>query len=471
MPQQNPFADLGGKPVDADNPFADIGGKPVPEGPGMLKRAGQLAYEYLVPSPRGAFRMGGAALGGTIGAPSGAGLAIGGALGAAGGEGLYQIIQGLRGAPGTPRTSAESLAGAGEAAGLGALQEFGGPYISKGISKAAESSIAKTVQRILKPATDAMKEAMESTSLELSQRMPVALTRKRLLAKIEPQVGSLRQAVDGAYAYIRAKAPNLRISSVPIRQVIQNARDAEFVKGKVITGSEPLVQQYDDLLEFLSKKVPGPPVSKQVPTGLLDPSGKPIMRTVQAPTTTTGPEDLTMDEFRKVKAGWDRAINYARSSLAKDPIREAAFRDGADAIRALQHQISPELAIADHQFSIWKDALDSLTKYVRGEVGREPRFDIGRFLGHTGVTGGLGYALGGVTGLELAGGAEVAGTIAQKIYQSTAWRTAIDMPTKKLIVNLLNRGKVQEAVGLFLSQAGQGALQPGETVSLSPAPQ
>ncbi len=438
---------------------------------------GQWVYETLVPSSRDVFRMGGAAIGGTTGTLGGpAGLAIGGALGGAGGEGLYQIIEGLRGASDAPKTTSESLAGIAEAGTLGELQEWGGPVISKGISKVAESSVAKSVQRILKPATDSMKEAIESASMDLARQMPVALTRKRLLTKVQPLVDTMRQAVDTAYATVRTQKPSLVVPTDPILNVIQNAKAAEFVQGQPIPESRPLIQLYDDMIAFLSRQTAGPPrlisraTTTQVATGIRNASGQMTYRTVwtpaqYAPTTQTVARQMTLDEFRQIKTRWDKAINYARSSLSRQPEREEAISKGADAIRALQHQISPELAVADHTFSIWKDALDALTKTTRSDIGRDPKFDMGRFLGHTGVAGGLGYALGGVTGAELVGGAEIIGTAAQHIMQSTAFRTAT-MSTKQNVIRLLNQGKTQKAVGFLMSQTASKTLRAGETVLL-----
>src|SRR5262245_49955539 len=110
------------------------------KGPSLMERVQQ----YL-PSPRTAFQVGGATIGGalgTAGAP-GLGTVAGGALGAGAGESLYQMVQRLRGASDVPQTSGEAASQIGSAMSGGALQEGMGVALFK-VGNALATRIYRT---------------------------------------------------------------------------------------------------------------------------------------------------------------------------------------------------------------------------------------------------------------------------------------------------------------------------------------
>lgn len=146
--------------------------------------------EYL-PSPRTAFQVGGATIGGALGTPAGGplGTVAGGALGAGTGEALYEAVQRFRGAGDVPTTSNESLGRVGSAMSGGALQEGMGIALPAAGQKLAERLYRTT----LKPSTTlTAKEATAVTKNLLSERIPVSPAGMR---KLDSTVKGLNQQV------------------------------------------------------------------------------------------------------------------------------------------------------------------------------------------------------------------------------------------------------------------------------------
>lgn len=384
-----------------------------------LTDAGTFAVNNR-PSLRNTLRTGGAIGGGIIGAGAGAvtgpgaiaTTAAGGAAGASIGESAYQIFDRLvRGGNDSPKTAEDALLAHGGAAVGGALQEGGGAVLGAGVSALSKRLMQRQVELILAPAGQAMKADVGEAAAALAENMPLAATRKGLLDKVNSKVDVLGKGVEDAYTSIRTNFPQLRVRSAPIVKALTDARDAYKVGGNTIPGLEGIVADYDKLINGIGSN-----------------------------------PNLTVDEFKAIKRGWDEAINWSRNAQARTPAMEKALTTGANAIRDTLHTISPTLEKADSAYSLWKTAQNSLQNKVTAGVGVE-NFPIGKTLFAGTVGSGVGSALG-------AGPAEgaAAGEVLNALMSTTAYRTA-SVATKRAVDKAISEKATQKAIGLILAQS------------------
>lgn len=409
-------------PAPVTSPAAPV------ESQSLVDKVGQY-----MPSARTAFRVGGGAIGGAIGAgggtiasaptiagtPIGAvgGAAIGGSAGAAAGESLYQMIQRLRGAD-SPQSAGEAAQALATAAGQGAFQEVIPAAITAKLPGALQRGSVETVGRLARAGPEGERAVVREVAKDAIPNIKVSGSDAGVLKQWQSQLAQASHELERAY---NAVPQNTKFKSGPFVGALQGLRDKLLVNGKIPPGAKPQVDAYDEMLEWF----------------------------------TSNPS-FSIADLRRNKQIWDNLVKWTRSSLSKEPAKEQAYEEGANLIRAMIAGPFPKIAAANRQVHTWKTLVDSLSRADTKQFGT-----MSARLGDLApavVGAGIGTALGGPAGGGLGA---TAGVLIRELVQTAAWKTA-SIPARQFAIQAIQRGDVQAAVKALSA----GAVQAGTKVTI-----
>lgn len=397
----------------------------------MPKSLFEKIIAYL-PSGRDAARMTGGMIGGALGFAGGTvagtpiagvpGAALGGAAGASIGESLYQLGSGEV-AEQSPQEAATKQTGA---LIQGTTQEAIPAFISSRIPPFLKSGASRNVAQVLGPSSKGEKEAVGKITDDLVDDIPFGATSDELLTKFKVKLDKAGSKLEDVYNQLPQA---MGIRTTPVRDALVKSRDSLKIKGQYPPGTAAQVSAYDELIEWFN--------------------ANPSMK---------------ITELRKNKQLWDKLVNYWRGGLAKEPIKESVYAEGANNLRQLMHNIFPELERANRQVHIWKTGTDVLGESATKEIGRMsvllPTFRSGA------LGGAVGYSLGGPAGAGI--GSTVA-LLTSELTQTTAWKTA-SILARRNAIKLLNNGNIQGAIKALTAVGAGGAVKAGEKISLKEKP-
>lgn len=386
------------------------------EPPGLLERAGKWALHTI--EEQGPV-MGGAAVGGTLGAPAGpVGVIVGGALGGATGKALQILSRAAFEREKAPQTPGEALGQINQAIASGALQEVGGALAGKGAQAAAKGLVKSRpfgseaqYERVLAPTKERAKTLVrEKLAPELSRRKIVAPSRAALLEKAETQKKIVASQLE--FAYKRATQSG-KINTQPIIAALEKAKK-QFVVDNV------------DVLPAATSKVDD------------------LKEIIQA-----FGDDISPESLRQTRQIWDkivaRAGGYAGRELG-EASQVYAQKQVANAIRREIGKQFPNIKRLNAEYSFWSNVSQVLEQTIQRETGRA--------LSMTDLMSGLGGAVGIAAGQPWAATAP----LVLRFLQSTAWRT-VSASSKQRVADLLAKGKLQQAVELMGRLVGAAVTQ------------
>lgn len=368
--------------------------------------------------------------------------------------GLSALLTGLQG--GTAEETAQAgvvsgaarpllgLLGRGVVAAVGKAGDKG-KALQQFLAERMKESALHGYKEVLKPATRENKAITQRIAPEMIDRGVTGLTRERMLADAAKKVERFGGEVDAAIDALPKEAV------IRTRPILDHMAEA---KAAFKTGEET--------------------VTRQVPSGVLDQTGKPIMREVseqvpiyadaKAVRTIDGlakivarhGDSMTPDQIIKLRRIFDDQIAQAKGFHGKT-LREGseieAKRELAGAIRGELAKQFPDLAKVNREFSFWSNVEKVLGETVERTASQS------KPLGETVVKGALaGGAVAG--GAEMVVPAATAGLL-WRATQSTAWRTHSAVYKTK-VANALSSGNWDEVARLLnqVAAGGVGAAKP-----------
>jgi|SRR5215831_4789967 len=374
--------------------------------------------KQVLPSPRTATGMAGAALGGAatlpayVTGPGGlAGTALGAGAGYTGGTHLYDILTGTR--PEKEDITGEMV--------TGALQEVGGPQMAKGLGMRLEQGVPKAIERAIKPKGGKEILAIQEAAPIIAEDFSMGLTRSQLRSQALENVNRYSQQLEQAWNRI----PYTRkLPTAPARLALMKERAGLFnERGQLIPNNENKYRELTHLIDYF----------------------------VQNPYLSPG-------DIRNHRAIWDAMINWPKQLMEgrtllpiTEPDRVYASEVAANALRDTINTSLPEVARLNSKVSAWINTAKVLgARTLADEQAGQPYFY--RLVPEAGGAGG-GALLAKTLGLSAETGAVAGGGVmlADQIRRSTAFQSA-SVPARREISRLLNAGMTQRAVGVLLSQ-------------------
>ena len=384
-----------------------------------------------LPSGRTLAGTAGAAVGGAVTLPTYltgpeavAGTALAGGLGYTGGTHLYDVMTGSK----PESTISEDMMS-------GALQEAGGPLLSKGIASRAEKGIPKAVERAIAPSGAKEKFALKGISKELAEDFPVVATHQGMYEKAQGILNGFSKKLETEWSKLPA---TVRIPTAEAKIALQKERGRLFnQKGQLIPGMEKRANELTKLIDYLDQN------------------------------PTLAPADI-----RNHRQLWDELVNWWRlpaQGKSSEPESEFALRVAGNGLRNTINRTYPKIKALNAKVSPWVDAVKMLEREQTSEVGKTGTNYFYRLIPEAGGAAG-GALLGRYLGLPAEEGAALGAGIVglRQIMKTPAWQTA-SIPVRRQVARLMSAGMTQRAVGLMLGQIPQAdrssflrSISPGE---------
>lgn len=385
---------------------------------GLLQSVGEFA-KSMVPTPREATGMVGAAIGSSASVPAYvtgpggvAATALGGGLGYTGGTHLYDIMTGTH--PEKDTTTQDVLSGA--------LQEGIGPKMTEKIGSRVERGIPKAVERAIEPGTPKEKFALKGISSELSKDFPIAATHQGLYEKAQTTLNGFTKKLEAEWTKLPA---NTQIPTSQAKFALQQERRklVNQQTGQLIPGMQSRFSKLSELIDYFN----------------------------QHPT-------LTPSDIRNHRQLWDEMINWWRmpaEGKSAEPEAEFALKTAGNGLRDTINRTYPKIRQLNSKVSPWINAVKMLERGEASKVGKFGSQQFYRLIPEAGGAAG-GALLGKYLGLSPEEGAVLGAGIVglRQIMRTPAWQTT-SIPVRRQVARLMSAGMTQRAVGIMLGQVPQ----------------
>jgi hypothetical protein len=323
----------------------------------------------LLPTAGG---IGGGIVGGVGGTAFGMGFggvpgAVGGAtLGGGSMEALRQAIEEFRGV----ERPDGSLDAAKQIATQGAIQG-GSELVGAGIAKGASAGARAVYRGYLKPslATRELPKAPQIVETALKEALPITRSGESTAQRL---IADLRAQVDDVLARTPGKADLKAIAD----RVRSFARKRYFRPGKPNEDYEAALRVADaiDAHPSLPRR-PGPTVTREVDSAILDASGRPMRVTETVPGPPVVDTKVSLPGLNKVKQGLDEAIGEANFGVERGATKTTQ-KVGRHAARRTIEAQAPSVGPLNARESKLIDAAKAIAKAVEREANQNKLYGV-----------------------------------------------------------------------------------------------